>query len=167
MGVPSITTNLSGFGCFMDESVENPPDYGIYIIDSRTKSVEDSVQQLVDCMMQFCQKSRRQRIIQRNRTERLSDILDWKRMGLEYAKARELALRRRYPQSFESYGSDDEFDNSTNTKVPKPASTPSSPKIKSTFGESGDQLAEQLASELQELAAGEDSKDSPAKEVSK
>ena len=24
MGVPSITTNLSGFGCFMDEMIEQP-----------------------------------------------------------------------------------------------------------------------------------------------
>ena len=29
MGVPSITTNLSGFGCFMDESIEDPIEYGI------------------------------------------------------------------------------------------------------------------------------------------
>jgi len=42
-------------------------------------------------MVSFCQKTRRQRINQRNRTERLSDLLDWKRMGLEYAKARQRA----------------------------------------------------------------------------
>jgi glycogen(starch) synthase len=45
-------------------------------------------------MYNFTLKSRRQRINQRNRTERLSDLLDWKRMGLEYVKARQLALRR-------------------------------------------------------------------------
>ena len=75
-----MTTNLSGFGSFIDENVENPSEYGIYIIDRRSKSVEDSVQQLADNMFQFCQKSRRQRILQRNRTERLSDILDWNTM---------------------------------------------------------------------------------------
>lgn len=53
------------------------------------KSVEDSVNQLTDQMVSFVQKTRRQRINQRNRTERLSDLLDWKRMGLEYAKARQ------------------------------------------------------------------------------
>ena len=100
MGVPSITTNLSGFGCFMDDNIENPSDYGIYIVDRRMKSVEESIQQLADLMLSFCQKSRRQRINQRNRTERLSDILDWKRMGLEYVKARQLALRRKYSDSF-------------------------------------------------------------------
>jgi glycogen synthase len=97
MGVPSITTNLSGFGCFMDEMISHPQDYGIYIVDRRLKSVEESVQQLTDHMMDFCQKSRRQRINQRNRTERLSDLLDWKRMGCEYMKARWVAIRRKWP----------------------------------------------------------------------
>lgn len=62
----------------MDELIENSQDYGIYIVDRRMKSVEDSVTQLTDQMVSFCQKTRRQRINQRNRTERLSDLLDWK-----------------------------------------------------------------------------------------
>ncbi|KAI8994280.1 glycogen synthase-domain-containing protein [Gaertneriomyces semiglobifer] len=103
MGVPSITTNLSGFGCFMDEMISHPPDYGIYIVDRRLKSVEESCQQLAECMMEFCQKSRRQRINQRNRTERLSDLLDWKRMGLEYVKARWVAVRRKWPDVVSEY----------------------------------------------------------------
>lgn len=94
MGVPSITTNLSGFGCYMEELIENASDYGIYIVDRRTKGIDDSVNQLTHFMYEFAAKSRRQRINQRNRTERLSDLLDWKRMGLEYVKARQLALRR-------------------------------------------------------------------------
>lgn len=94
MGVPSITTNLSGFGCYMEELIENASDYGIYIVDRRMKGVDDSVNQLCQFMYDFTVKSRRQRINQRNRTERLSDLLDWKRMGMEYVKARQLALRR-------------------------------------------------------------------------
>ena len=72
MGIPSITTNLSGFGCYMNDLVENPTDYGIYIVDRRMKSVDESINQLTDYMFDFCAKSRRQRINQRNRTERLS-----------------------------------------------------------------------------------------------
>lgn len=94
MGVPSITTNLSGFGCYMEELIENATDYGIYIVDRRMKGIDDSVNQLTNYMFDFTQKSKRQRINQRNRTERLSDLLDWKRMGMEYVKARQLALRR-------------------------------------------------------------------------
>lgn len=127
MGVPSITTNLSGFGCFMDDLIEDSEDYGIYIVDRRMKSIEESVNQLADQMMQFCQKSRRQRINQRNRTERLSDLLDWKRMGLEYIKARQLALRRAYPDSFDG---EDPLDGTTNVKVPRPLSAPGSPRLR-------------------------------------
>jgi glycogen(starch) synthase len=94
MGVPSITTNLSGFGCYMEEMIQNAEDYGIYIVDRRMKSVDESVTQLTDYMYDFTKKSRRQRINMRNRTERLGDILDWKVMHEEYDTARLLALRR-------------------------------------------------------------------------
>ncbi|KAJ3343001.1 hypothetical protein HDU93_000171 [Gonapodya sp. JEL0774] len=99
MGVPSITTNLSGFGCFMDESVSNPRDYGIYIVDRRIKSPEESSTQLVNALWDFVTKNRRQRINQRNRTERLSDLLDWRRLGVEYQKARWVAVKRQYPEA--------------------------------------------------------------------
>lgn len=128
MGVPSITTNLSGFGCYMEDLIENSSDYGIYIVDRRSQGIDDSINQLVDYMFEFCGKSRRQRINQRNRTERLSDLLDWKRMGLEYVKARQLALRRAYPDSFA-----DEFENGFNPfdagshKLTRPLSMPGSP----------------------------------------
>ncbi|XP_050964069.1 glycogen [starch] synthase, liver isoform X2 [Labeo rohita] len=81
MGIPSVTTNLSGFGCFMEEHVSEPSEYGIYIVDRRFRSADESCNQLTQFMFSFCQKSRRQRIIQRNRTERLSDLLDWRYLG--------------------------------------------------------------------------------------
>lgn len=46
MGIPSVTTNLSGFGCFMEEHIEDPASYGIYIVDRRFQSVDASVEQL-------------------------------------------------------------------------------------------------------------------------
>ena len=168
MGIPSVTTNLSGFGCFMQEHMADPTSYGIYIVDRRFKSPDDSVNQLAqvrsplpvirlekisndsvftfpvqalhfnqpsNCceawkkyigsklqlvsftyfytpkteskyittvflsictklqyltrtftplqyMFDFSCLSRRQRIIQRNRTERLSEMLDWKNLGI-------------------------------------------------------------------------------------
>ncbi|GAQ36896.1 glycogen [Aspergillus niger] len=138
MGVPSITTNLSGFGCYMEELIENSSDYGIYIVDRRMKGVDDSVNQLTEFMFNFTQKSRRQRINQRNRTERLSDLLDWKRMGLEYVKARQLALRRAYPSSFGT--PDDVYDviGGTEQKISRPLSVPGSPRDRSGMMTPGD-----------------------------
>lgn len=57
------------------------PFAGIYILDRRYRGVDESCNQLTSFLFQFCKQSRRQRIIQRNRTERLSDLLDWKYLG--------------------------------------------------------------------------------------
>lgn len=137
MGVPSITTNLSGFGCYIEGLIENSKDYGIYIVDRRNKGVDDSIEQLTDYMENFTKMTRRQRINQRNRTERLSDLLDWKRLGREYVKARSLALRTAYPSMF----NDDDtnpFDDDSNTKITRPLSVPGSPLDASMLMTPGD-----------------------------
>jgi glycogen synthase len=81
-GIPSITTNLSGFGCFMHEHIADPKSYGIYIVDRRFIGLEQTIDQLAHYMFDFAKLNRRQRIIQRNRTERLSDLLDWRTLGI-------------------------------------------------------------------------------------
>ncbi|ODV96984.1 hypothetical protein PACTADRAFT_65693 [Pachysolen tannophilus NRRL Y-2460] len=131
MGCPSVTTNLSGFGCYMEDLIENPADYGIYVVDRRMKSVDESIEQLTNYMLEFTKKSRRQRINQRNRVERLSDLLDWKRMGLEYVKARALALKRAYPDQFSNTKADNPFEMDHNIKISRPLSAPGSPRDRS------------------------------------
>lgn len=137
MGVPSLTTNLSGFGAYMEDLIEvdQAKDYGIYIVDRRFKGPDESVEQLVDFMEDFCKKNRRQRINQRNRTERLSDLLDWRRMGLEYVKAKQLGLRRAYPDSFRQLVGEELSDLNMDTlaggkkvKIARPLSVPGSPR---------------------------------------
>ena len=145
----------------MSEMISHPQDYGIYIVDRRLKSVEESCEQLAESMLEFCTKTRRQRINQRNRTERLSDILDWKRMGLEYVKARWVAVRRKWPSAVSQHEAESEnppsavsqhdeleygYESDTSPtggqredlsslgyrqKVPRPASIPGSPRSQS------------------------------------
>ncbi|XP_043514270.1 glycogen [starch] synthase [Frieseomelitta varia] len=123
MGIPSITTNLSGFGCFMQEHIADPMSYGIYIVDRRFIGLESSVQQLAQYMFDFARLSRRQRIIQRNRTERLSDLLDWRNLGIYYRQARIKALTTVYPELASEYaeGGVGRFN------YPRPISEPPSP----------------------------------------
>ncbi|GFG38528.1 hypothetical protein Cfor_01198 [Coptotermes formosanus] len=122
MGIPSITTNLSGFGCFMQEHIADPMSYGIYVVDRRFISLEATVQQLAQYMHDFTKLNRRQRIIQRNRTERLSDLLDWRNLGIYYRQARMRALQKVY--------SDLDLDDDASVgrfNYPRPISEPSSP----------------------------------------
>ncbi|KAL1673202.1 glycosyltransferase family 3 protein [Schizophyllum commune] len=154
MGVPSITTNLSGFGCFMQDLIERPADEGCYIVDRRMQSVEDSVNQLTDCMFAFCSKTRRQRINQRNRVERLSPLLDWKNLGIEYSKSRMLALRRAYPDAFYSAEGEGTFDDVGDYFSVERAtlSVPASPRLRgaATPGDLGT-----LTEEMQSLSTSD------------
>ncbi|XP_032983507.1 glycogen [starch] synthase, muscle isoform X2 [Rhinolophus ferrumequinum] len=127
MGIPSISTNLSGFGCFMEEHIADPSAYGIYILDRRFRSLDDSCSQLTTFLYSFCQQSRRQRIIQRNRTERLSDLLDWKYLGRYYMSARHKALAKAFPEHF-TY-EPQETDAAQGYRYPRPASVPPSPSL--------------------------------------
>ncbi|XP_058385767.1 glycogen [starch] synthase, muscle [Diceros bicornis minor] len=127
MGIPSVSTNLSGFGCFMEEHIADPSAYGIYILDRRFRSLDDSCSQLTSFLYSFCQQSRRQRIIQRNRTERLSDLLDWKYLGRYYMSARHMALAKAFPEHF-TY-EPHEADATQGYRYPRPASVPPSPSL--------------------------------------
>lgn len=75
---------------------------GIYILDRRYRGVDESCNQLTSFLYQFCQQSRRQRIIQRNRTERLSDLLDWRYLGRVSADASR-GLRRNLSSHFVAF----------------------------------------------------------------
>uniref|UniRef100_A0A7R8VHF3 Glycogen [starch] synthase n=1 Tax=Timema douglasi TaxID=61478 RepID=A0A7R8VHF3_TIMDO len=123
MGIPSITTNLSGFGCFMQDHIADPMSYGIYVVDRRYISLEGTVQQLAQYMYDFARLNRRQRIIQRNRTERLSDMLDWRNLGIYYRQARMKALHTLYPEM----ASEDDESSVRRFNFPRPISEPPSP----------------------------------------
>ncbi|XP_047737934.1 glycogen [starch] synthase [Hyalella azteca] len=124
MGIPSVTTNLSGFGCFIAEHVADPMSYGIYIVDRRHIGLEESVRQLAQYLYDFTTLNRRQRIIQRNRTERLSELLDWRILAGYYRQARQEALVKVYP---DLKLQEDLKGGASNINYPRPISEPPSP----------------------------------------
>jgi len=125
MGIPSVSTNLSGFGCFMADHIADPMSYGIYIVDRRFISLDDSINQLSQYMYDFTRLNRRQRIIQRNRTERLSDLLDWRNLSVYYRKARQMALHCVFPEIYQD--EDKESSGVGRLSYPRPISEPPSP----------------------------------------
>lgn len=127
----------------MQDLIEEPQDEGCYIVDRRMQSIEESVNQLTDCMFSFTSKTRRQRINQRNRVERLSPLLDWKNLGIEYSKARQLALRRAYPDAFageEFEETEGEYEMGMGIGFERPSgySTPGSPRFRQGMATPGD-----------------------------
>ncbi len=94
LGVPAVTTDLSGFGAYVQRHIDRHDDNGIVVLNRRQRGFEETCNNLVDYLMQFCSLNRRQRIEMRNRVERLSDLFDWDRLISHYHDAHDMALER-------------------------------------------------------------------------
>ena len=47
MGLPAVTTDLSGFGAYVQRHIPNHQEQGIYVLNRRTAGFEDAVNELV------------------------------------------------------------------------------------------------------------------------
>ncbi|MGB0863152.1 MAG: glycosyltransferase [Saprospiraceae bacterium] len=93
-GIPAITSDLSGFGDYAKNEVKTVTEKGIYIVNRRTQSYEESVEQLADYMFDFVQLNRRQRIELRNNVEKHSDVFAWNNLGRHYMEAYRMAMEK-------------------------------------------------------------------------
>ncbi len=108
-GIPTITSDLSGFGDYL---IENFPDHdasGIYVARRRTASFAATVGQCTAWLHALTRMSRRERIRLRNRAESHADRFDWNHLGQHYAEAHRQALRKRWP-GHDLVPADPEFD---------------------------------------------------------
>ena len=92
-GVPSITSDLAGFGSFAQANVKDYEKAGLYVLERRNKDFGRAADELVDIMMNFIHLNRRQRIMQRNRVEAASIQFDWEKLIRYYSYAYGMAVR--------------------------------------------------------------------------
>ena len=95
MGIPCISTNLSGFGRYMEDLniAHLGQQHGVYVIDRRFQSLEESIHQLRDVMFYQTGLSRLESVIQRQHTLSLSHYHDWSNVYPAYQKARAMASK--------------------------------------------------------------------------
>jgi glycogen synthase len=105
MGVPAITSDLAGFGRYVQDTL---PDLaggfaqgasgdgrgGIKILKRRGRSFADAASELAESLLEYCMLDRRERITLRNQVERRSWEFDWNVLGAAYDWAHDLALAR-------------------------------------------------------------------------
>jgi len=94
LGVPAVTTDLSGFGAYVQRHIANSTEHGVLVLNRRTRSFEESAEDLTNYLFDFVRMSRRTRIELRNRTERLSEHFDWSVLVRHYHEAHDLAMQR-------------------------------------------------------------------------
>jgi glycogen synthase len=91
-GVPSVTSDLSGFGDYL---LRNMPDHekgGMFVVERGKRTFDWSAKQLSGFLHKFLMQDRRERIQQRNKVENYSAAFDWSNLIKYYERAYDIAL---------------------------------------------------------------------------
>jgi len=92
MGVPAISSDLAGFGRYVQETMPDHDSWGMKILRRRGRSYNESAAELCSHLLEFCKLDRRRRIRLRNEVERRSWEFDWTMLGRAYDWAHDLAM---------------------------------------------------------------------------
>lgn len=95
-GVPSVTSDLSGFGDYALKNMADTEKYGIGVIHRNQRSFDDAADQLAQHMLKFAKQTNRARISKRNRVENASVKFDWKNLSVHYDRAHKMAIDRAF-----------------------------------------------------------------------
>ncbi len=93
-GLPSVTSNLAGFGDYVEKNIPEHEDKGMYIIDRTDGNFQRAAEELSNIMFEFVKLTRRDRISLRYRCEESSLHFDWSNLGKFYEEAYKIALER-------------------------------------------------------------------------
>ena len=93
-GVPTVTSDLSGFGKYVQGMEGAKEDQGIFVLRREDRSLDDVVEDLATYLLHFVKHNRRYRIIQRSRAEDFSEHFDWKNLLHHYEKAYTIATEK-------------------------------------------------------------------------
>lgn len=95
MGVPAITSNLSGFGRYFYDALEGKKVPGVSIIDMENKSHEDIVQSLLKSLNRFTNFDRKERIDNKIQARKIAFMADWENFALHYIEAENLSVEKK------------------------------------------------------------------------
>ncbi len=94
LGVPSVTTDLAGFGRYIKQYNEDKKHPGIYVLERMEKKEEDIIEDLANFMYDYSQHSQQDRVKDKMAAKKLSASADWKNLADEYIKAHDMALEK-------------------------------------------------------------------------
>jgi glycogen synthase len=94
LGVPAITTDLAGFGKFMEKE-EKTNKSGIYVLKRYNKNEEDVINNFVKILYNYVQLDRHERMENKINAKLLSELANWNELVNNYFKAHNLALKKK------------------------------------------------------------------------
>lgn len=93
-GIPTVTSDLSGFGDFMMQLMKDYENVGVYVVTRKDKNFDQAADQLANQLYNFVIMDKKDRIMQRNQVENFSDIFDWINLRSYYDTAHDLAAKK-------------------------------------------------------------------------
>jgi len=93
-GVPSITSDLAGFGIFIKENTDQSKKPGIMVLDRDGKSHEEIVEKLYEMLWYTVSMNRNERIPKKAQAKDLASLADWKILIKNYVDSHNMALER-------------------------------------------------------------------------
>ena len=94
LGVASVTTDLAGFGQFIQKRVAKEIP-GIYVLKRLGRTDEDIINDLTDFMYWFANLSKSKRVQNKIEAKKLSELADWGILIKHYIDAHNLAVEKR------------------------------------------------------------------------
>ena len=88
-GIPSVTSDLAGFGDFVMNNIPNHEEQGMFIVKRKAKSFHDAAEDLANTLFEFTKLNRRERIALRYRSEEASQQFGWRHLRGYYDEAYE------------------------------------------------------------------------------
>ena len=92
LGVASVTTDLAGFGRYIQNHSVNKKNPGIYVLERQDKPHEEIVGNLVNIFKEFCLATKQDRIENKLKAKHLADMADWNMLAKQYIEAHNLAV---------------------------------------------------------------------------
>ena len=83
-GIPSVTSDLSGFGDYLLRHMPDHDKNGMYVVERGKRTFDWSARQLASFMYRFLSLSRRERNFQRNNVESYASAFSWDNLLKHY-----------------------------------------------------------------------------------
>jgi len=94
LGVPSVTSDLAGFGRYICEECKPGPDPGIWTIKRFHKSDDEVIEQLGEVLYYYTTLDKNHRIENKIAARAVAETCDWKEFISRYIEAHNLAVDR-------------------------------------------------------------------------
>ena len=96
LGVSSVTTDLSGFGRYIQGKVESKKYPGVFVLQRFNKKDDEIIDDLAGFMHEFANYTKQERVQNKIEAKRLAGLADWSNFITFYIEAHNKAVAKRY-----------------------------------------------------------------------